>query len=393
MSSIGASESELRPLRLSIVFHETAMLGAGVAVARVLPALRQFGWEPSVILPEDGPLVDALSDIDVFTAAPPRPIGVSLRGWRRPPGIRHRVYQSRHFFASVRQGLQDQRPDVVHVNTLHALSEGVIARRLNLPIMLHAHEIPPPSVKRSLAVRGAAALADVIVPVSDTVKALYASAMPASRLMTVYNGVAISPLMSCQDAIVVGTVGSICERKGTDILLEAAGIVKDVRSDVAFEHLGPSVASSEPQFKRKLAELAAGAVGLSFLGPQDVASVLPRWSIFVLPSRQEAFPLATLEAMVVGLPVIASDVGGLPEQIVDGKTGILVPPADPHALARAILDLVGNPGLRRQLGEAARKHVAEFFTYERQAKGLDNAYREALAHHRQRALRRAGAYQ
>jgi glycosyltransferase involved in cell wall biosynthesis len=355
------------------------MLGSGVAVARVVPALQELGWQPSVIFPEDGPLVDAFSGIDIVIADPPRPIGVSIRGWRRPPGVRQRIYQSRQYFASVRQGLEEQRPDAVHVNTLHALPEGYVARHLGLPIVLHAHEIPPPSIKRSLAIRGAGALADIVVPVSDTVKAMYAVTTSEARLMTVYNGVKIRPQVDSQEPLVIGTVGSICERKGTDILLQVATMVKAARPDIEFEHVGPSITSNEPLFERKLVELETDKALVAFLGPGDVDQALQRWSVFVLPSRQEAFPLATLEAMAAGLPVIASDVGGLAEQIIDGTSGILVPPNEPEALVRAITNLANDPGLRRQMGEAARERVAKIFTYERQAKGLNDAYMAALS--------------
>jgi glycosyltransferase involved in cell wall biosynthesis len=357
------------------------MLGAGLAIARVLPALRELGWRPSVILPEDGPLIEALADVEILVADPARPIGVSVRGWRRPPGARRRLSQTRRYFANLRRGLVRQQPDVVHVNSLHALPEGFTARQLSLPIVLHAHEIPPPSVKRDLAIRGASALADVVVPVSDTVKAMYRPAMRSSRLMTVYNGVELRPLLDTHRVPVVGTVGSICERKGTDVLLQAVGLVSAVRDDIAFEHVGPAVASNDPAFARRLERLAVDAGQLTFLGYGDVDRALPRWGIFVLPSRQEAFPLATLEAMAAGLPVIASDVGGVSEQILDRQSGVLVPPGDPKALARAILDLAADPSLRRRLGESARKRVAELFGYERQASGLDAAYMAALRRH------------
>jgi glycosyltransferase involved in cell wall biosynthesis len=361
------------------VLHEAARLGSGVAIARVLPALQEIGWQPSVIFPEDGPLVDAFSGVKVHIASPSRPIGVSIRGWRRPPGVRRRALQSRQYFANIRQALKEQKADVVHINTLHALAEGVVARRLGKPAVLHAHEIPPPSAKRILALRAAGGVADIIIPVADTVKELYTPVVSASRLMTVYNGVELRPRAGEHSTVVVGTVGSICERKGTDILMEAASRVRSIQGDIAFEHMGPSVATNEPPFERRLAELKADSGALAFLGAGDAEHAMQRWSIFVLPSRQEAFPLATLEAMAAGMPVIATEVGGIAEQIIDGKTGILVPPSDPSALADAILALASDPRRCRQLGDGARERVAKYFTYEHQAAGLDRAYRAALA--------------
>ncbi len=365
------------------MLHETARLGSGVAIARVLPALQEIGWQPSVIIPEDGPLVDAFSGVTMHIASPRRPIGVSVRGWRRPPGVRRRALQTRQYFANIRQALKEQKPDVVHINTLHALPEGLVAKRLGKPTVLHAHEIPPPSAKLNLALRAAGYVADGVVPVADTVKALYAPYVSPARLMRVYNGVELRPLVGEHSTFTVGTVGSICERKGTDILLEAASKIKNVRGDIVFEHMGPSVATAEPRFDRHTAKLKDESDTFTFLGPGNAEHAMQRWSIFVLPSRQEAFPLATLEAMAGGVPVIATRVGGVAEQIVDGKTGILVPPSNPSALADATLALAGDFERRRRLGEAGRQHVERHFTYERQAAGLDRAYRAALAHREQ----------
>ena len=126
--------------------------------------------------------------------------------------------------------------------------------------------------------------------------------------------------------------------------------------------------------------MRASGLGAAFvlLGRASVAEALGRWSIFVLPSRREGFPLSTLEAMAAGLPVIASEVGGVPEQIDHLRTGILVPPGRPDAVAEWIVRLHDDEQLRTRLGEAAKCHVSTSFTLSAQAAGLDDAYRLAL---------------
>ena len=95
------------------------------------------------------------------------------------------------------------------------------------------------------------------------------------------------------------------------------------------------------------------------LGPRPSGEALARWNVFVLPSRQEAFPLSTLEAMAAGLPVIATAVGGIPEQMQHLETGVLVPPEDPGAVADWIVRLHDDPALREDLGRArARARAA-----------------------------------
>ena len=132
------------------------------------------------------------------------------------------------------------------------------------------------------------------------------------------------------------------------------------------------------------AEAAVGlAIVLSFYRLRntvnsDAADTLRHWDAFVSASRSEAFPLAVLEAMAHGLPVVATAVGGVPEQIRDGETGLLVPPDDPDAIARALIRLHDDAGLRSRLGSAAAAQVRSERTLARQAGGLHGAYLTAL---------------
>jgi glycosyltransferase involved in cell wall biosynthesis len=120
------------------------------------------------------------------------------------------------------------------------------------------------------------------------------------------------------------------------------------------------------------------------LGARPAEESISRWNVFVLPSRQEAFPLSTLEAMAACLPVIATAVGGIPEQMQHLETGILVPPEDPAAVAEWIVRLHDDPALRADLGRAAREHVQRAFPLHAQAEALDRAYADAIHRHDRR---------
>jgi glycosyltransferase involved in cell wall biosynthesis len=104
---------------------------------------------------------------------------------------------------------------------------------------------------------------------------------------------------------------------------------------------------------------------------------LAEWDVFVLPSRMDPCPLAVLEAMASGLPVVASRVGGIPEEVGDDG-GLLVESEDVDGIAAAVLRLAGEPDLRAVLGAAGRRRVERLFTLERQAEGIDAAYRAAI---------------
>ncbi|MDQ4040195.1 MAG: glycosyltransferase [Actinomycetota bacterium] len=112
------------------------------------------------------------------------------------------------------------------------------------------------------------------------------------------------------------------------------------------------------------AELRAGGLDdvVELVGERaDVPERLAGAAVFVLSSRSECMPISVLEAMAAGLPVVASAVGGLPEMVVDGETGVLVPPGDPEALGRALARLVADPQERRRMGAAGRRRVEEHF--------------------------------
>jgi glycosyltransferase involved in cell wall biosynthesis len=116
-----------------------------------------------------------------------------------------------------------------------------------------------------------------------------------------------------------------------------------------------------------------------FLGPsQDPLGVLRGADVFVHPSWAEAFPYVLLEAMSVGLPIVASDVGGIGEALVDGDSGSLVAPGDPEALARALIALLDDTGRGARMGEAAKRRVEQRFSRQAMIDGLIDVYDDVL---------------
>lgn len=117
---------------------------------------------------------------------------------------------------------------------------------------------------------------------------------------------------------------------------------------------------------------------LGFVPHARLAALYSRAAVAVFPSRREGFGVACLEAMAHGVPVVASAVGGLLDLVVDGQTGVLVPPGDVQALRSALEQLLADPELRRQLGEAARERARSEFSWERTVGRTRSAYEAAL---------------
>ncbi len=370
-------------LRLLAVFHESEALGAGRSLLCALPALERFGWTTTGWFPGEGPLVEEADGLLAAHAAAEKPLRYSVRGWRSGPGVAARLRGTPAYLRSFRQALLRARPHVVHANTLRTLPEASVARSLGLPVVVHVHELPEPGGKRAAALRWAASVADVLVAVSDAVAEVVRPHARRTPLLVAYNGVVATGLARRHEPAgpIVGSVGTICRTKGTDVFLEAAALARARSPELRFEHVGQLGLDEDVAFAERVRSLAASPElrdGVELLGRRPAAEGLERWELFVLASRQDAFPLATLEAMAAGLPVIATAVGGLPEQVVHLETGVLVPPERPDALADWIVRLHGDPGLRMRLARAAAERVAERFTPERQAAVLHEAYLAAL---------------
>jgi glycosyltransferase involved in cell wall biosynthesis len=171
---------------------------------------------------------------------------------------------------------------------------------------------------------------------------------------------------------IVLTVARLDQQKGHSYLFEAISQVQDAIFVIAGD--GPEKAELEAQ---------AHKLGINdrviFLGyQQNVPDLLAGCDLFVLPSLYEGLPLSVLEAMAAGKAVVATAVGGTPEAVLEGETGLLVPPGDPVALARAIQELLSNPSLLRKMGAAGRQRVQREFSSATMVERTTHIYEDVL---------------
>ncbi len=283
-------------------------------------------------------------------------------------------------------------PQIIHTHLFHAGILGrLIARSLKLgPVIVHQHG---PEKDRTqfriwldrLFARWATFYIASCQAVSDILQTR--ELIPPDRVLVVYNGIALPPGEVLADQttrpkdwpapeghLAIACVGRLAPEKGQAMLIDAIPRITSVQTSVhvVFFGAGPSRSDLAMRIKRRQLDAQFTFAGAS----QDVHTWLPHFDLFILPSEWEGISLALLEAMAAGLPIIATAVGGTPEVIADGQTGLLIPPNDPQALAQAIDRLLLNRDERRRLGYAARERVKQAFTLERACREIAKLYAE-----------------
>jgi glycosyltransferase involved in cell wall biosynthesis len=247
-------------------------------------------------------------------------------------------------------------------------------------------------LKRSRYVLGIH-LADAIVAVSAAlIQPLLRDGVSPDRIRVVHNGFDEEALLrgdastlraelGIPDEAIVGAIaGGLIRLKGHDILFAAMRVLP---SSPPFHLL---VLGDGPE--RQTIQAASQGLPVHFLGYRTDLGAILRDSVdfLVVPSRQEAFGRVILDAAFAGIPAIGADTGGIPEAIIDQVTGILVPPENSAALARAISGLIADPSLRKRMGFKAQQRAREEFSIARAAEQMMAIYSEVSARHGRRGL-------
>jgi glycosyltransferase involved in cell wall biosynthesis len=232
-----------------------------------------------------------------------------------------------------------------------------------------------------------ARLAAKLVAVSESTREAYERQGYPRGIEVLYNGVEVATPaanggfrreLGLDDATpLIGEVGRLCDVKGQRELIEALALVPGAHAVLVGRDLEQGGA-----YQRELereAERRGVRDRVAFAGERDAREVLPDVDVLALPSWTEGLPLVVLEAMAHARPVVATPVGGTPEVVVDGATGLLVPPRDPERLAEALRRLVDDRELRGRLGDAGRRRVVERFGVERMNARMLELYDEVAS--------------
>ena len=308
------------------------------------------------------------------------------------PELTHPIHPVQDFRAllAIARLIRREMPDVVHAHTSKAgLLARFAARLAATPVVLTAHTWSfadgIPCLQRWISIpleRLAAALAGKIITVSqaNTVLALKKSIAKQQALIRIWNGVPDVPgraLPGSRKTVTLITTARFAPQKDHGLLLEA---LTSIEGDWRLLLVGDG--PTRRQIDKEANDLGL-ARRIEFLGERDdIQSLLTAADLFVLPSKWEGLPLSILEAMRAGLPVIATNIGGVGEAVTDGVTGYLTAPGDAAQLRHRLQHLIRSPELLATMGAAARQRYEQDFRIETMVQKTVAVYRDVvLAEH------------
>ena len=368
--------------RALVVLGQSQHAGMLRAVKLLADAAPRHGWELGFVLAARNPLVEASGlPGERVTYLP------ALRGWRR--------WSARLALPAtvIRLARRARGVDLLYACTLSSFPYCLLAGRLiGRPQVAHvysSYENGAPYRKHFLA-----RARHVVAPSADSL-ALAERALGGFRAGTrahvVYNGMNVAELTLAAEGPApatlradgvprIGMVGNLDPRKNPPVLLDAAARARRMLGRLRVVLIGAfRDAAYESEVRGRIARLGLDDVVTTTGFLPNPFPAVRTLDVLAHPALRDPFPLALLEGMALARPIVASAVGGIPEMIVDGESGILVPPDDADALAQALVALLGDPGRRERLGAAAHERLTSRFSPERFAAGMFDVFEQALA--------------
>jgi glycosyltransferase involved in cell wall biosynthesis len=380
--------------RLLYVHNGADLYGASRCLLRLVQALDRSRFIPIVVLPWDGPLRNRLETIGVEVVFHPelsvitRPV---FRSWRLalfllqfPISVLFlwRLIKKRHI-------------DLVSTNTGVIISPALAAKLAGVPHICHIRDWFQEF--RQLWIpysRYIIWLSDAVVPVSQAMAVQFPE---GPKIQVIHDGFSMDEFQisdpsagknfrnhfNLEDNFVIGCVGRIkFHRKGQEVLVRAAGILKTKGRQFKVLIVGSPFPGNESHLEALKSLIRDLKLEENVVLTGDLADVKPAYqaiNALVLPSAQpEPFGGVVMEAMAMGLPVIATNIGGSVDQVVERETGFLVPPSAPPALADKIEELMDNPTLRTRMGQAGMRRIAEHFSLAGMVKSFETLYEQCI---------------
>ncbi len=289
--------------------------------------------------------------------------------------------------------LRDLAPDVVHAHDPHAVAVASVALSIGTrsprPVLVASRRVDF-HIRGNSFSRWKYRQVDAFIAASEAIRTmLVEDGIPRERTCTVHEGIDVDRVTRVAPANVraefwmpthapvIGNIGALVPHKGQRHLIEAVPLVMREFPDARFVIVGEGELRSALEHQIRDLHLEKQVILTGFR--TDVLSLLKGFDVFVMSSVTEGLGTSLLDAMAAARPIVATTAGGIPEVVVDGETGLLVPPRDSHRLAAAISALLRSPAERERMGRAGLARVSERFSDARMVAGTLAVYERLVA--------------
>lgn len=364
-----------RPVPLLHLITELSAGGAQSALARLLSGIDRVRYAPVVACyyNGDGMVAQKIRALDI----PVHDLGMD-RKWRVDA------------FARLAGLIRSERPTILHTWMFHANVPGrVLGRSLRVPVIIGSERTMASESQTRYRLNAATARnADAIICVSQNVAnfARESIGLPAEKLRVVPNGIDLSTVRQKEaaphnsgDPVKLLYLGRLTEVKGVRDLIEAAQILAAATPANAWHLTLMGDGNLRGELEERIAEYGLREQITLIAAQADALQRIADHDALVLASHWEGMPNVAIEAMAAGIPVVATAVGGTPEVVVQGKTGLLVPSHNPAAFAGAMATLIADDATRVRMGAAGRRRAEESFTVQAMVRRTETIYEELLA--------------
>jgi glycosyltransferase involved in cell wall biosynthesis len=368
-------------VNILLIHHVADLYGSSRSLLRLTSALSRDGHRVHTILQETGPLKQALEAAGAHVIIMPRLPVLHRNKLRSPAAAVQLIGDIKATRTSLMALMRDVGPDLVHTNSATIVPvAGACAKKLGIPHIQHIREFFDEfgiiwTFYRAWLMR----YADLILCVSASTTRQFPK---GARMAVLHNGFPAGEFSPATEAEIesfrrqfgrhrrplIGIVGRIkLKRKGQETFVEAAALLKKEFPHAGFLIIGapfPGNESHELEIRKLIHQRELDDYVFLTGEMTGTRSVFSALDVVVMGSgTPEPFGGVVIEAMAYGRPVVGTNIGGTAEQVVDGRTGLLVPPNDPGAMARAIAVLLRDPERCRAIGRAARERFLEAFEF------------------------------
>ncbi len=358
-------------MKILFFSHQASFIyGGEIVTLEMMRALKEAGVDVHFASPA-GPYAERAKAIVPWHEVPSIEFS---RSFAKLPKLIPAYFSAR---ARLKEIIAKEKIDILHAQSLKAT---VYARGLDIPVVWHHHDIMPTTFANDLWLRWLARGVDAIVTPSEATKdALIESGLPEQEIIAIPNGFRVHewkkrPPRGTENFTAL-VVGEISPRKGSDLIVEIAKASRVQNTALKILVVGEGL--SDPDFAESVKSAAKEFPEIEFLGRRnDVRELLQSADALLVLSRQDPLPTVIVEAMLSGVPVVATPVGGIPEMVSNDETGFLC--ETPEEFAQKLAKLRSDQTLWQNLSEKSFQTAVKKYAIERVARELTSLYEELL---------------